>query len=123
MRDTRLPAGFQTGDELYEDNRLDRGHVARRADLLWGGLAEAKRANVDSFFFTDITPQMDNFNQSSMGGLWGRLEDAMFEDVDIDDLKVSVFAGPVFRDDDRMFRGRGFRASSGRCSSSSRAES
>ena len=38
------------------------------------------------------------------GGLWGRLEDAVFEDTDVEDLKVSVIGGPVFRDDDREFR-------------------
>jgi endonuclease G, mitochondrial len=102
--DPRLPEAAQVGDDLYVDNRLDRGHIARRADLLWGGLAEAKKANVDSFFFTNITPQMDDFNQSSRAGLWGRLEDAVFEDTDVEDLKVSVFGGPVFHDDDREFR-------------------
>jgi len=102
--DPRVPGEFQAGDELYADNRLDRGHIARRADLLWGGLTEARKANVDSFFFTNITPQMDEFNQSARGGLWGRLEDAVFEDTRVDDLKLSVFGGPVFRDDDREFR-------------------
>ena len=101
--DPRVPQEFQVGDELYEGNRLDRGHVARRADLLWGAPADAEKANKDSFFFTNITPQMDDFNQGQRGGLWGRLEDAVFEDTDVEDLKVSLFGGPVFRDDDRNF--------------------
>lgn len=105
VMDPRVPAEFQAGDELYAGNRLDRGHIARRADLLWGGVAEAKRANKDSFFFTNITPQMDDFNQGARGGLWGRLEDAVFDDTEVEGLKVSLFAGPVFRDDDREFRG------------------
>ncbi|SDG94239.1 endonuclease G [Lentzea fradiae] len=105
VKDPRVPAGFQTGDELYRDNRLDRGHVARRADLCWGPKDEAQRANRDSFFFTNITPQMDDFNQSTKEGLWGRLEDAVLADVDVDDLKVSVYGGPVFNADDRLFRG------------------
>jgi endonuclease G len=92
-------------DQLYGGNRLDRGHVARRADLCWGSDTEARQANRDSFFFTNITPQMDDFNQSSQGGLWGKLEDAVFEDVDVENLRVSVIGGPVFRDDDREFRG------------------
>jgi endonuclease G len=105
LKDPRLPSTVQIGDELYRDNRLDRGHLARRADLLWGSLDEAKQANRDSFFFTNITPQMDDFNQSTKDGLWGRLEDAVFADVDVDDLRVSVYGGPVFNDDDRVFRG------------------
>lgn len=73
VKDPRVPAEFQTGDELYRDNRLDRGHLARRADLCWGPKAEAQKANKDSFFFTNITPQMDDFNQSTKEGLWGLL--------------------------------------------------
>ena len=103
--DPRVPDGVQVGDDLYADNRLDRGHLARRADLLWGSETEAKKANKDSFFFTNITPQMDDFNQSSQGGLWGQLEDAVFADVDVENLRVSLFGGPVFKDDDRAIRG------------------
>ena len=103
--DPLVPAEFQVDDRLYSNNRLDRGHIARRADLIWGGDAEAKQANSDSFFFTNITPQMDNFNQSGLSGIWGKLEEAVFEEVDVDNLKVSVFGGPIFRNDDRVFRG------------------
>ncbi|GAA1880369.1 hypothetical protein GCM10009715_28540 [Paeniglutamicibacter psychrophenolicus] len=103
--DPRLPDDAQTGNELYANNRLDRGHLARRADLLWGDLPGAKQANKDSFYYTNITPQMDDFNQSSKEGIWGRLENAVFEEVDVDDLRVSVFGGPVFHEDDRIYRG------------------
>lgn len=103
--DPLVPAQFQVGDSLYSNNRLDRGHIARRADLIWGGDAEAKKANSDSFFFTNITPQMDNFNQSGLGGIWGQIENSVFEEVDVDNLKISLFGGPIFRDDDRVFRG------------------
>lgn len=33
--DPRLPLDALTRDAVHADNRLDRGHVARRADLLW----------------------------------------------------------------------------------------
>jgi endonuclease G len=105
VKDSRIPAQFQNGDELYSGNRLDRGHLARRADLVWGSEAEARSANKDSFFFTNIAPQMDDFNQSSKDGVWGRLEDAVFADVDVQDLKVTAFGGPIFQDNDREYRG------------------
>ncbi|MGW0828658.1 DNA/RNA non-specific endonuclease [Streptomyces sp. NPDC002845] len=105
LKDPRLPATAQVGNELYKANRIDRGHIARRADLTWGPLAEAQKANTDSFFYTNISPQMDDFNQSSRNGVWGRLEDAVFADTDVDDLKVSVFGGPAFQDNDRIYRG------------------
>lgn len=104
-KDPRLPAEFQIGNELYSGNRLDRGHIARRSDLLWGDLPEAHQANRDSFYYSNIAPQMDDFNQSSKSGIWGRLENALYEQVDVEDLRVSVFGGPVFRPDDRVYRG------------------
>jgi endonuclease G, mitochondrial len=48
---------------------------------------------------------MDDFNQSAQAGVWGQLENALFEDVDVADLKVTVLGGPVFADNDRLFRG------------------
>lgn len=99
-----MPEDAQIGDELYADNRLDRGHLARRRDLCWGPRAEAERANRDSFMFTNIAPQHQGFNQSGLGGLWGGLEDAIFADIEVADLRVSVMAGPIFRDDDPIYR-------------------
>ncbi|MGO1727957.1 MAG: DNA/RNA non-specific endonuclease [Glutamicibacter ardleyensis] len=106
-KDPRLPEEFQSGNELYKGNRLDRGHIARRADLVWGEVAEAQQANQDSFFYTNIAPQMDDFNQSSQEGIWGQLENALYEQVDVEDLKVSVFGGPVFQHGDQVYRGVG----------------
>jgi endonuclease G, mitochondrial len=104
--DGAYDAKYQVGDELYGEpaNVLDRGHIARRADLVWGSDHEAEQGNIDSFFFTNITPQLDDFNQSTKHGLWGELENAVFEDVDIDDLRVSVFGGPIFKDTDFAYR-------------------
>lgn len=102
--DPRVPSEFQAGNELYSNNPLDRGHVARRVDLNWGSIAEARKANKDSFFFTNITPQHQNFNQSSRDGLWGELENAILDDVNVEDLRISVMAGPIFSDDDPTHR-------------------
>ncbi|MDX6623996.1 MAG: endonuclease mitochondrial [Solirubrobacterales bacterium] len=103
--DDAYEARFQVDDSLYAGNPLDRGHIARRADLLWGSRDEAEKANSDSFFFTNITPQLDHFNQSSQHGLWGKLENAVYEDVDVDDLKICVLGGPIFKDTDFLYRG------------------
>lgn len=103
-KDPRLPAEAQVGNELYSNNRLDRGHLARRGALTWGELNEAEQANYDSFFYTNITPQMEDFNQSRQNGIWGNLENSLYEDVTVDKLRVSVFAGPVFRPTDQVYR-------------------
>ncbi|MDQ0094758.1 DNA/RNA endonuclease G (NUC1) [Paeniglutamicibacter psychrophenolicus] len=77
--------------------------------MLWGRLPEANQANWDSFRYTNTTPQMDDFNQSSRDGLCGRLEVALHEDIDVNGLRVSVFGGPVFHGDDRIHRGTALR--------------
>lgn len=43
-KDPRIPAEVQAGNDLYADNRLDRGPLARRADLTWGTSTEAHQA-------------------------------------------------------------------------------
>lgn len=103
--DRRIAAGAQTGEQAYADNDLDRGHIARRSDLLWGTLDEARQANSDSFFFTNITPQKADFNQSGRGGTWGLLENAILALDGLEDRRLTVFAGPVLHPDDPPYRG------------------
>ncbi|MGB7819697.1 MAG: DNA/RNA non-specific endonuclease [Ornithinibacter sp.] len=102
--DPRVPVTEQTLDAVYSDNRLDRGHVARRADLLWGPLEEARTANSDSFFFTNITPQMDDFNQERLGGSWGLLEAAILSESGLVPRRLTLFGGPVLSPDDPPYR-------------------
>ncbi|WP_347753687.1 DNA/RNA non-specific endonuclease [Agrococcus sp. ProA11] len=102
--DLRLPLEQQTVNDVYVDNDLDRGHLARRSDLLWGTLAEAEQANQDSFRFTNISPQMAGFNQSSRGGVWGELEHGVLDLESLVDRRISVFAGPVLAETDPWYR-------------------
>jgi endonuclease G len=103
LPDPRVGVDDQVTDPVYARNRLDRGHLARRADLLWGSRTEAEVANRHSFFFTNIAPQMDNFNQSGQNGIWGRLENAVLATTGAG--RVSVLGGPVFAADDPVYRG------------------
>ena len=103
--DPRLPEDAQTGEDVYAGNDLDRGHLARRSDLLWGSLDEAQAANHDSFFFTNIAPQMNDFNQSGLDGVWGLLEDAVLEQANLERRRLTVMAGPVLTDADVVYRG------------------
>jgi endonuclease G len=102
--DHRLPDDAQTGEEVYAGNDLDRGHLARRSDLLWGSLDEAQAANHDSFFLTNIAPQMNDFNQSGLDGVWGLLEDAVLEQANLERRRLTLFGGPVLKDADVVYR-------------------
>ncbi len=102
--DPRIDEEFQVGDELYAGNKLDRGHLARRADLIWGSRKEAQQANLDSFYFTNITPQHESYNQSAKHGLWGELENAVFDEVEIQNQRLVVFGGSIFKRNDPEYR-------------------
>lgn len=103
-RDSRLPKDAQLGNELYRNNPLDRGHIARRAELCWGTREEAERANRESYYYTNIAPQHERFNQSKQAGIWGKLENAVFDQAKIKNLRVNVMAGPIFKSNDPKYR-------------------
>ncbi|MBG0826660.1 DNA/RNA non-specific endonuclease [Planomonospora sp. ID67723] len=102
--DPRIPAEEQTGEAVYRDNDLDRGHLVRRLDPAWGTTdVQARAANDDTFHFTNSTPQHHAFNAGQT--LWLGLEDYVLNNADTHDLAVSVFTGPVLADDDDTYRG------------------
>ncbi len=100
--DPRLPQEVQIGNELYADTDFDRGHIAKREDLVWGPKSEAKRANDDSFCYTNSTPQHHKFNRHAPA-LWKSLEDEIYQQADVANGRVTLFGGPIFRPDDREF--------------------
>lgn len=96
--DPRIAKKYQIGNSLYVDNDFDRGHLVRRLDPAWG--STAKQAELDTFFFTNCTPQIHHFNDT----LWGDLEDYLLDNADTLDFRASVFTGPVFGDHDPEYR-------------------
>lgn len=97
--DPRMDEKYQTGPTVYANNDLDRGHMVRRLDPVWGENSEA--ANDDTFHFSNSAPQHKNLNQKT----WLSLENYILDNTDKEGLKVSVFTGPVFSDDDIPYRG------------------
>lgn len=102
--DPRIDKKYQIGEDVYVSNPVDRGHMARRAELCWGPVPEARQANKDSFYFTNIAPQHERFNRSSYSGLWGQLENLVFEQSKALNLRISVIGGPILKTDDRKYR-------------------
>jgi endonuclease G, mitochondrial len=102
--DPRIGADEQHGEALYAHNDLDRGHLVRRLDPAWGSSrTAAKFANDDTFHFTNCSPQHKNFNQNRT--TWAGLEDYILKNADVEDLKATVFTGPVLADNDPEYRG------------------
>jgi endonuclease G len=95
--DSRIEDVFQSDNRLYKYNPLDRGHLVRRLDPVWG--ANAMKALADTFHYTNAAPQEHGFND----GIWGDLEDLILERARETDHKVSVITGAVFTDDDGFY--------------------
>lgn len=98
--DPRIDKEFQYGPDLYFNNDLDRGHLVRRLDPVWG--SNFKDANEDTFHFTNCSPQHKDLNQKT----WLGLEDYILRNANVHDLKVNVFTGPVFNENDLIYRGK-----------------
>ncbi|MGW3012140.1 DNA/RNA non-specific endonuclease [Streptomyces sp. NPDC001219] len=101
--DPRLDRAHQAGNDIYRDNSLDKGHLVRRLDPVWGTAAEAEQANEDTFHYTNAAPQADVFNQGKK--LWQGLENYLLDHAADFDRKLVVLTGPVLHDSDPPYRG------------------
>lgn len=64
-KDPKLPAEMQTGDSDHKNDGFDRGHLWASEDRVY-----LKEANDQTFYYSNISPQLNDFN----GGFWGKLE-------------------------------------------------
>jgi len=95
--DPRIERKYQMDPKVYNHPQLDRGHLVRRLDPVWG--RSAKKANEETFHFTNCSPQHSKLNQKT----WLDLENYILNNAKVYDLKVTVFTGPVFRDNDKVY--------------------
>ena len=96
--DPRMDEALQPDDEIFS-NAMQRGHLFKREDAVWGIDADAmKLADEHSFTIPNATPMIANFNNVE----WGDLEDIVSDETGLG-KKVSYFAGPIFRSTDRFF--------------------
>lgn len=95
--DPRISKDYQIRYECYGNApKYSRGHMTRREDPVWGDSDSATRGNADSMHVTNAVPQMQTFN----AGIWLDLEDYALDNARDDDMRISVFTGPIFDDND-----------------------
>ncbi|MCH0538921.1 DNA/RNA non-specific endonuclease [Streptomyces sp. MUM 203J] len=99
--DPRVPEDWQAGPAVYRNNSLDRGHLVRRLDPVWG--AVAVRAGDDTFYYTNAAPQADVFNQGKQ--VWLGVEDYLLGHASEYGRRLVVLTGPVLHDADPPYRG------------------
>lgn len=101
--DDRIPKEVQLPASFYRDNDFDLGHMVRREDVLWGdNVEQALAANNATFYLTNATPQHKDFNRNAQR--WKGLEDYALKNARQNNLRVSVFSGCIFREDDRKHK-------------------
>lgn len=105
--DPRLDDEFQLPDAFYtrDDGAFDKGHVVRREDVAWGKTYDIlRRANGDTYHVTNCSPQVADFNRSTLGvDNWGDLEDHVLKGAASE--RYCQFAGPVLDPSDEVFLG------------------
>jgi endonuclease G, mitochondrial len=104
-RDIRLGDTYQPDGGFYERKRgedkvqFSRGHLVRRVDPCWGTKADAQLAETHTFHYTNAAPQVQHYNDVD----WGNLEDYVLDRIQTKEKKMTVFTGPVFRDEDPLY--------------------
>lgn len=101
FKDPRVSESFTLTQDFYSawSTYFDRGHLTRRTDPTWGTEEDAKRANADTFHFTNCSPQHFRFNQKAK--FWQGVERYVLETgVLAQDVRraLCVFQGPIFDD-------------------------
>lgn len=99
--DSRIPREAQLGGEAYRSNPIDRGHMVRRQDPVWGDKADL--ASDDTFAYTNAALQHEGLNQKE----WLALEDHVLNSAKALGQKMTVLTGPIFKDDDPQFDNKG----------------
>ena len=100
--DPRIPKNDQLEAAFYKNNDLDIGHMVRREDAVWGDtLEQAIKANNDTFHLTNACPQHKDFNRNAKR--WLGLENYALKNARANDLRISVFSGPVLLDEDKKY--------------------
>ncbi len=103
LKDRRIKYSQQWGSELYSARKsdFDKGHLVKREDVQWGrSNRAAKEGAVGTFYYTNAAPQHARMNRA----IWSDIEKYILHSETVTfNLKISVFTGPVLRDDDPVF--------------------
>ena len=78
------------GKTKYDGFGYDRGHLAPSADFKW-----SKQALSESYFYSNMSPQLAKFNR----GAWAKLEGMLRAYVKENQVPLYVVTGPVLTDD------------------------
>jgi endonuclease G len=111
-RDARMADEFQPGGNFYEKNKgsdpvqFSRGHQVRLLDPCWSAASDKEKKEAesqlnaeDTFHYTNAAPQVQTYNDID----WGNLEDYLLDKAQTTEKRLTVFTGPIYRDDDPLY--------------------
>ncbi|QXQ07289.1 DNA/RNA non-specific endonuclease [Sphingosinicellaceae bacterium] len=111
-RDARIDDVHQPNGDFYEKAKgkdavqFSRGHQVRLFDPCWStstkpeaAFEEAKLGAEDTFHYTNAAPQVQGYNDID----WGNLEDYLLDKAQSSRKLLTVFTGPIYRDDDPLY--------------------
>ena len=111
-RDARIADEFQPDGDFYQKGKgsdpvqFSRGHQVRLLDPCWSpspdtaqALAESQAGSEDTFHYTNAAPQVQMYNDID----WGNLEDYLLDKAQTSQKRLTVFTGPIYRDDDPLY--------------------
>ena len=82
---TKLPSGKYT----YDGFGYDRGHLAPSADFKW-----SKTALSDSYFYSNMSPQLPEFNRKGWANIEGFLRSYVYDN----ETELLVVTGPFYHE-------------------------
>jgi endonuclease G len=94
--DPRVAYDQQVGRNLYDGVRYDQAQLVRRQDACSG--RDAELAEQDTFHLTNAVPQDLHLGSSP----WNALEHHLLDTIRLCHSRVTILAGPIFDDADRI---------------------
>jgi endonuclease G, mitochondrial len=85
--DPLIPSGTATKED-YKGSGFDRGHLAPAGDMAWNNTAMT-----ESFYFSNMSPQVPSFNR----GIWKKLEEKVRKWAKGFGA-IKIYTGPVLQD-------------------------
>ncbi len=79
----------ENGKTVYDGFGYDRGHLAPSADFKW-----SKTALSESYFYSNMSPQLADFNREGWAKLEGMLRSYVYEN----EIQLFILTGPVLTD-------------------------
>lgn len=93
--DEEIAAEHRSTKSDYSRSGYDQGHMAPSAIITF-----SQSANDETFFYTNMTPQLPGFNRAAFGrtGVWGQIEDDVRKWISSSKDELFVIAGTHFDD-------------------------